>query len=83
MSSVYYENVTCPKCHTKVRVKISNGIYPMRTTEFANCPVCWTELFWKNITGDIEERVLSLNETIEPYLSDYKKKKDEAGNRED
>lgn len=34
-------------------------------------------------TGDIEESVLSLDETIEPYLSDYKKKKDEAGNRED
>lgn len=33
-------------------------------------------------TGDIEESVLSLDETIEPYLSDYKKKKDEAGNRE-
>jgi len=57
MASSYFEAVTCPKCHKKVRVKISNGKYPMRTTEFANCPVCWEELFKKNITGGIEESV--------------------------
>lgn len=37
-------------------------------------PVCWEELFRKNITGDIEESIISLDETIEPYLSEYKKK---------
>ena len=74
MASAYIEEVTCPKCHTKVQVKVTNGIYPMRSTEVANCPVCWEELFHKNITGDIEESVLSLEETIEPYLSEYKKK---------
>ena len=73
MASTYYEEVTCPKCHTRVRVKITNGVYPIRTTEVANCPVCWEELFRKNITGDIEESVISLEETIEPYLSDFKK----------
>lgn len=75
MASSYYEEVTCPKCHTKVRVSISNGIYPMRTTEFANCPVCRTELFRKNITGDIEESISSLEETLEPFLSEYKNRK--------
>lgn len=74
MASAYVEEVTCPKCHTKVKVKVTNGINPMRSTEVANCPVCWEELFHKNITGDIEESVLSLEETIEPYLSEYKKK---------
>ena len=74
MASAYVEEVTCPKCLTKVQVKVTNGIYPMRSTEVANCPVCWEELFHKNITGDIEESVLSLEETIEPYLSEYKKK---------
>lgn len=74
MASAYYEEVTCQKCHTRVWVKITNGVYPMRTTEVANCPVCWKELFRKNITGDIEESIISLDETIEPYLSEYKKK---------
>ena len=83
MASAYYEEVTCPLCHTEVRVRISNGLYPMRTTEIANCPVCWTELFRKNITGDIEESILSLGNTIEPYLSKYKKmKQNEASNRD-
>ena len=75
MASTYYEEVTCPKCHTRVRVKITNGGYPMRTTEVANCPVCWEELFHKNITGDIEESIISFEETIEPYLSEYKKRR--------
>lgn len=33
-----------------------------------------TLMISQNITGDIEESVLSLDETIEPYLSEYKKK---------
>lgn len=74
MASDYFENVTCPKCHTKVRVRVTNGIYPMRSTDVANCPVCREELFHKNITGNIEESVLSLEDTIEPYLSEYQKK---------
>ncbi len=65
MASSYIEEVTCPKCHTKVRVSITNGVDPMRTTEIANCPVCWNELFRKNITGDCEEIILSHEETIE------------------
>lgn len=49
----------------------------MRTMEIANCPVCWEELFHKNITGDIEESVLSLEDTIEPYLSELKSKQNQ------
>lgn len=75
MATSYIKDVTCPKCHTKVKVKVTNGIYPMRTTEIANCPVCWEELFHENITGDIEESILSLEDTIEPYLTIYKNKK--------
>lgn len=74
MASSYFEDVTCPQCRTLVRIKISNGLYPMRTTEIANCPVCWKELLKKNITGDIEESVLSTENTIEPYLSEYRNK---------
>lgn len=77
MASSYVEILTCPKCHTKVKVKVTNGIYPFRSTEVANCPVCWEELFRKNITGDIEESVLSLEETKEPYLSEYQNKEEE------
>ena len=51
MASTYFEEVTCPQCHTKVRVKITNGVYPMRDTEIANCPVCWYELFRKKHRG--------------------------------
>ena len=25
MASSYIEELTCPKCHTKVRVKVTNG----------------------------------------------------------
>lgn len=74
MASSYIKEVICPKCLTKVIAKVTNGFYPLRTTETANCPVCWEELFHKNITGDIEESVLSLEETIEPYLTEYKNK---------
>lgn len=49
----------------------------MRTTEIANCHVCWESLFHNNITGDIEESVLSLEETIDPYLTEYKNKQKE------
>lgn len=73
MASSNYVECDCPQCHTKVGVRITYGIYPTRTKEIANCPVCGKELFKKNITGDIEEEVISLDNTIEPYLSEYKK----------
>lgn len=52
-------------------IKISYGIYPMRSLETAYCPVCGYELLHKNITGDIETIVESLVETVESYKSHY------------
>lgn len=71
-----YDNETrmCPQCGTLVRIKISYGIYPMRSLETANCPVCGYELFHKNITGDIDTFVENLDETVEPYKSLYLQK---------
>jgi hypothetical protein len=74
MASSNYVECECPQCHTKVGVRITYGIYPAKTVEIANCPVCWKELFKKNITGDIEEVVISLDNTIEPYLSEFNNK---------
>lgn len=74
MASSNYVECECPQCHTKVGVRITYGIYPVKIEEIANCPVCWKELFKKNITGDIEEVVISLDNTIEPYLSEFKNK---------
>ena len=50
---------------------LSYGIYPMRSLETANCPVCGYELLHMNITGDIDSIVESLDETVEPYKSHY------------
>lgn len=35
------------------------------------CSVCGKELLRKNITGDIETKVKSLDETLEPYKTSY------------
>ena len=74
MSSSNYVECECPQCRTKVGVRITYGVYPARTEEIANCPVCGKELFKKNITGDIEEEIISLDNTIEPYLRQYTQK---------
>ena len=71
MASYNNETKKCPKCGTLVKIKISYGIYPMRSLETADCPVCGYELLHKNITGDIDSIVESLDETVEPYKSHY------------
>lgn len=63
----------CPFCHTDVTVTITYGVYPYKTLETADCPVCGNELFHKNITGDIDTEILSLEHTIEPYKTEYSK----------
>lgn len=75
MPSQYSEERECPQCHTKVLFTIKSGIYPFRDREIGDCPVCGYEIFHKNITGDIEAEVVSLENTIEPYLGEYKKTK--------
>lgn len=60
MASYDVLHVTCPVCNTDLLVKISYGIYPARSIETADCPVCGKEVLRKNITGDIETKVDSL-----------------------
>lgn len=71
MASFDNETRMCPHCGTSVGIKISYGIYPERSMETAYCPVCGCELFHKNITGDIDTFVENLDETVEPYKSQY------------
>lgn len=49
---------TCPKCGALVKITITNGVYPTRDRETAECPVCDTELYHENITGDMEVTLL-------------------------
>lgn len=65
-------HVKCPICDTDLLVKISYGIYPMRSEETADCPVCGKEVLRKNITGDIVTEVESLANTKEQYKVTYK-----------
>ena len=44
----------CPKCGALVRINITYGVYPCKTRESAECPVCDTELYHENITGDMD-----------------------------
>lgn len=48
----------CPKCGALVRINISYGVYPCKTRETAECPVCDTELYHENITGDMDVTLL-------------------------
>ena len=67
MASYDVLNVTCPVCNTDLLVKISYGIYPARSIETADCPVCGKEVLRKNITGDIQTNVESFTNTKEQY----------------
>lgn len=59
MASSDILHVKCPVCDTDLLVKISYGIYPMRSEETADRPVCGKELLRKNVTGDILTEVES------------------------
>lgn len=50
---------TCPKCGAKVRIKVTYGVWPRRSEETAECPVCDTLLHKANITGDMEVTLLT------------------------
>lgn len=58
MPSKYTEEVVCPKCGAKIKVVVTNGIWPMRSVEAGECPRCCTEVIRKNITGDIEVKLV-------------------------
>ncbi len=72
MASYDFKDVKCPVCGTLVHVTISYGIWPCRSEEIADCPVCGKELLRKNITGDIEAKVKSLDDTLEPYKTEHR-----------
>lgn len=74
MPSSDNKNIKCLKCGTLLSVNITYGEYPNKSVETAICTVCGNELFHKNITGDIEIKVKSLEETIEPYKTEFKNK---------
>lgn len=44
----------CPKCGALVKITITYGVDPYRSRETAECPVCDTELYHENITGDMD-----------------------------
>lgn len=62
MASYDVLNVTYPVCNTDLLVKISYGIYPVRSIETADCPVCGKEVLRK-----IEIKVESLTNAKEQY----------------
>ena len=71
MASFDSKDIKCSVCGTLVHVTISYGIWPCKSEETADCPVCGKELLRKNITGDIETKVKSLDKTLEPYKTSY------------
>lgn len=72
MASYDVLHVTCPVCNTDLLVKISYGIYPARSIETADCPVCEKEVLRKNINGDIETEVESFANTKSQYKESFK-----------
>lgn len=58
MPSKYSEEVVCPQCGAKIKVVVTNGVWPMRSVETGECPKCGTEVIRKNITGDIEVELI-------------------------
>lgn len=74
MASYDVLHVTCPVCNTDFLVKISYGIYPARSIETADCPVCGKKVLRKNITGDIGTEVESLANTKDLYRESFKQR---------
>lgn len=68
----FYER--CPVCKTYLRVEERENHWAARNDDPVYCPVCGKLLKHTNTMFDIDEYVESLDETIEPYKSDYFKK---------
>ena len=62
------ETGDCPVCGYEIFHKNILEALPVACVD----PVCGYEIFHKNITGDIEADVVSIENTVEPYLSEYK-----------
>lgn len=65
---------TCGKCKTQVIIKEVGNKYPAKTYDHYYCPVCGCAMGQKNTMYSFEESVESLENTIEPYKSEYIKK---------
>ena len=68
-----YFETKCEVCGTLVGVSETKQYMPYRSEETAECPVCGTMVYHHNSRGDFESKVVSLDETKEPYKSEYLK----------
>ena len=59
MPSKYTEIIVCPTCGVKLKVVVTNGVWPMKMPETGECPKCGTEVIRKNINGDIEVELIN------------------------
>lgn len=66
----------CPKCNTLVCITEVGEKYPAKTYDHYYCPVCGDSLGQKNTMYFFDESVVSLENTIEPYKSEYLDKQD-------
>lgn len=71
----FYEQ--CPKCHTIFRVDEIGEKYPAKCYDPIYCPVCNEIVKHKNTLYFFDERVETLEHTIEPFKTEYLKNKDE------
>lgn len=63
--------VTCPKCNTVFRVKEIGEKYPAKCYDPYYCPVCYEIVGYKNTMYFYEEEVISLDDTKEPFKTEY------------
>ena len=65
-------NIRCEKCGTIVGVvERPMGVPGGKEREEANCPICGNEVYSGMTDGWIDTSVVSIDETIEPYKSNY------------
>ena len=69
MNRTFYE--TCPCCGTYVKIEEVGDKYPAKTYDHYYCPVCEKSLGQKNTMYFFEESVESLDNTIEPFKTQY------------
>lgn len=67
----------CPKCYTIFRVDEIGEKYPAKCYDPIYCPVCNEIVKHKNTLYFFDEKVESLENTIEPFKSEYLSKNNE------
>lgn len=67
----------CPTCGTIVGIsERPMGVPGGKEREEAGCPVCGTVVFSAMTDGWFDTSVVSIDETIEPYKTDYLSKQE-------